>query len=402
MPGTMPPREPTDTHPRVKEPTQTNPLPIHDRNLLSAYAPPDVTEETLERIWQRVRREIQTPDAPSARPVRNLLPVPVRVGLAAAIVLVLALVTANSLAAQALPGSPLYLIKQGSENLRWVFALTTANRAQLALELADARSEEAARLVAQGGPPAVVAETLTQEWSLLAFAASFAPGAAQERVQRSAEMIARWNDSYRLPAQQAIPTWRTDTPPPTPTLPAAIPLTVPLTTPVTTQEPSAAPTELRATPTTGITAPTSIASVTAAPAPRATFTRAASPLPISTRTPLPQPTPSSVIQTLAPIQPTVTSSIVSPPTLAPPPTPPAPTVPLPTAKLPTVPPPPTLPLPPTSVPPTLPPPPTVPIPTLPPATVPPPPTVPLPTVLPPTLPVPTLPRPPTLPAGITR
>ncbi len=438
MSSSMPPDEPRD----VLNMARASKNPLH------ALTPPEPDAETLARIWRAV--EPQLTPTPEQRVVRDLRAVPLRepdaatlnriwhktaremrapqkralvplaLRHAAAFVAIVAvlLISVNALSAHALPGDPLYSAKRFGENVRVVFTRSDAERAQFALERADARLAEARKLAAQNASPALLRQTIAEAVNELNFAAPFVP--SQEILNRREQLSNVSHQSGAVPDLIETPTpfvsptilatatrvpatatpRSSATPLPTQRVNTATATFVSTASPLPTLVPtlvSTPPPRILTESPTPLTLPTQVATHTPAvsvptlPLNATGTPNTPNPPTLPTNTPV---VPTSIIPTVnAPTDsiPTVSVPTVSVPTV------PVPTVPQPTAVVPTV-------SAPTVSVPTLPPP-TVPVPTAPNPTAPvptvavptnPPPTVPTPTGAIPTVPLPTLPLP-TLP-----
>jgi hypothetical protein len=96
------------------------------------------------------------------RPRRSLFSAWLRPALAAAVIAVVALGSATSVAASSLPGDALYGVKRGAEEVRLALAFDDLARMQLLAELADRRLSELAEIARQR-PTA--ARTATSEYA---------------------------------------------------------------------------------------------------------------------------------------------------------------------------------------------------------------------------------------------
>lgn len=372
---------------------------------LQQIALPEPDSTISQRVWEHSSRKIRD-EQNSSRSI-NVLLMPARAAVVLLIAAMLVLVSVNALAAQALPGSALYPFKITAENLRWALTWSEANRAQLAIQLAEGRRREAAQLVLQGAAPSLVAQTVRDGLARLEYASSYLPREViLNEVEHFEDLTNGGGELYRVPTEQVIndfltgivPAPETPTPPslqPTPSAPSASVTPSPL--PTNTGAPTAPP------PLTPPATPSVIRGVTVAPT-KEPFSKTGMPIatliPQATPTVVPNPTTILATKTLVPTLPIQIPTLVPPrptnalvvPTIAVPNVVPtvADTLPPPTL-------PPRIPLPPTVA--KLPPLPTVvPPPPAPTAAKPPsPPTVaplpPLPTIAPPPLPTVAIPKP---------
>lgn len=370
----MPPEPDGETLARIWHAVEPQLTPTSEQRLaaeLRAVTLPEPDSATLNRIWLKTARELREPQR------RALAPFALRYAAIVAALVLFLIVSVNGLSASALPGSPLYGVKRFGEVAREVFAWNDAARAQLALERADARLDEARKLIAQNAPPALVRQTLMDAIQEVNVAAPFvAPHEIENRQQQLSTIVRESGIPFPDAAQDLI---QTPTPFVSPTSIASATRARSTATPTPTRGANTATATLPADATFVVTAlpsQTFVPTLGFTPTWTRSITNSLTP-PSQTPTGVNTPTPLVAIPTL-PINATGTANTPNATAL---PTDPST---IPTDTIPTI-------APPTIAPPTIPPP-TIPPPTIVPPTIVPP-TLPLPTIPPPTLPLPTVPLP---------
>lgn len=227
---------PPDALPPTAEPPRDPAPEATARQLLAGLRPAEPPAEAKDRLWQRIAAHMDDPAAAAlaalapaeppaearsrawrqvqaataARRPRDAVGRPRRpamgrawrqAGFALALLFVALAVTVNSVAQAALPGSALYPVKLAWEDTHLALTLQPDARARLALDFGAARREEARRLVAQGGAPALVAQTVAAGLAWVQQAAAQLPpedvASAIDDWQREA---ATWPAAYADPA----------------------------------------------------------------------------------------------------------------------------------------------------------------------------------------------------------
>jgi hypothetical protein len=178
------------------------------------------TDQTLDRIWRNVALEVHESAKPSSSRFSWSPLVWRTAAIAACILLIVLFGTANTVAADSLPGMPLYPIKRIVEDVRLQIA-PEQTRNELRLQMAERRQEEIQRLVALNAEPELVAETFEELVGLLEQVTTDSTTAAaderalqlaqvEQQTEELTETIQQWPQAYQEQTQPTIQQWQAE------------------------------------------------------------------------------------------------------------------------------------------------------------------------------------------------
>ncbi|MBX2997324.1 MAG: lamin tail domain-containing protein [Caldilineaceae bacterium] len=282
----------------------------------SAFQLDQPSPQTLDQIWRQVNSEIGKSQAATRQGV--YLPVFVlRAGVAiAALLLIVILSMTSTVAADALPGMPLYPVKLMIEEAS--IALSPPQiRNEVRLEFIERRYNEAEQLVAANASPEIVAYTIEIMLAQIKQVVTADP-APDEHIrarqiarveQQKAELdqsLQQWPETYQEPTRHRIEQWQTEQSTELTQTPSA-----PNPSPTNSSSAQMAPagTPLPAATPTATNLPSTSGGVTSVAPQAAQATTTPTPRPTSTWTPT--PAPGSDLVVLTPIYPTFTPTASS-------------------------------------------------------------------------------------------